>query len=286
MPQHIDLIPHLPPRDREGHKGTFGTVMIIGGSLGMAGAAGLAGMAALRTGCGLVFVACPKEVQSTIASYEPSYLTLGLVADDSGILTKETRDQFYATLRKASAIAIGPGLGKSRLAQELTLELFNGSSKPVVLDADALNLIAEAKSDFQAANGVRILTPHPGEMSRLTGLSIAEIEKSREEIALDFAARQGCVLVLKGPHTVVTNGDDYYVNRTGNSGMATGGSGDVLTGVITSLLAQGLTPFAAAQLGVYLHGLAGDLAATRTGEHGVIASDLPLAVAEAIRQTQ
>ena len=282
MIRRVESIPRLPPRSAEGHKGTFGTSLIIGGSRGMSGAPALAGLASLRSGCGLVFVACPIGIQPIVAAFEASYLTLGLAEDAAGRLSSDANSELDSQLEKTDAVAIGPGLGQSTGLASFVADCYRMISVPAVFDADALNLLSQQKEEWPANEGPRILTPHPGEMSRLTGKTIAEIEKDREEAAVELAQKKNCVVVLKGSQTVVTDGETLYLNTTGNSGLATGGSGDVLTGVIVSLLAQGIQPFLAAQLGVYFHGLAGDLAAGKLGARGVIASDLPLGVAEAM----
>lgn len=272
------LIP-LPDRPTDGHKGTFGRVLIVAGSRGMSGAASLAGLGSLRGGAGLVYVACPLEIQPVVAGYEPSYLTIGLPCDSLGRVDAAAWDDLAETIASKDAIAIGPGLGNCEGTQTLARHLFAETDGPLIVDADGLNVLAD---DFRSGaihdgiiRGPRILTPHPGEFSRLSGISIGDINRQRERVAREFAEQHRVVLVLKGPGTIVTDGSRAIVNPTGNSGMATGGSGDVLTGLITALAAQGLEPFDAARLGVYLHGLAGDLAADELSERGLIASDLP-----------
>ncbi|MHC4876005.1 MAG: NAD(P)H-hydrate dehydratase [Planctomycetota bacterium] len=272
------LVP-FPERPADGHKGTFGRVLIIAGSRGMSGAASLAGLGALRGGAGLVYVACPLEVQPIVAGCEPSYLTIGLPNDPRGRLDGAAWETIEPVVASKDAVAVGPGLGNCDATGLLVRRLYSETDGPLIVDADGLNAIA---ADFEsgaiqerAIRGPRILTPHPGEFSRLSGISIGDINRQREKVAREFAERYHVVLVLKGPGTIVTDGSRAIVNPTGNSGMATGGSGDVLTGLIAALAAQGLEPFEAARLGVYLHGLAGDLAADELSEQGLIASDLP-----------
>lgn len=272
------LIP-FPDRPTDGHKGTFGRVLIVAGSRGMSGAASLAGLGALRGGAGLVYVACPLEIQPIVAGYEPSYLTIGLPTDAAGRIDGAAYNSLTAAIAGKDAFAIGPGLGNCDATRRLAQQLFAEIDGPLIVDADGLNVLAD---DFLSGaihdgvvRGPRILTPHPGEFSRLSGTSIGDINRQRERVAREFAERHRVVLVLKGPGTIITDGSRAVVNPTGNSGMATGGSGDVLTGLITALAAQGIEPFDAARLGVYLHGLAGDLAADELSEQGLIASDLP-----------
>ncbi|MEZ5939947.1 MAG: NAD(P)H-hydrate dehydratase [Planctomycetaceae bacterium] len=279
----VTELPQFPARIPAGHKGTFGRVMLIAGSPGMTGAAVLAGRSALRCGSGLVYVASGKTCISEIAVGEPSYLTVRLADDDSGQLTKVAETQILQQLPQMSAFAIGPGLGRSPILNSLVETLYHTIQLPAVFDADALNSLAESRNLKRESHAAgRVLTPHPGEFARLSGHSIAEIGANRVGLAIQFAKLHDVVLVLKGPGTVVTDGNRYYINTTGNAGMATGGSGDVLTGIILSLLGQGCLPFEAAQLGVYLHGLAGDLAAKDWTEPGLIASDLPNYVPKAI----
>ncbi len=282
MPQFITDLPELPPRPADGHKGTFGRVVIIAGSRGMAGAAALAGMAALRGGAGLVTVATPATVAPIVASYEPAYMTWP-VCDVHGQLSMASLSELMERLSHADAAAVGPGTGQSHEVDELVAELYRSVEIPLVVDADGLNAIAHHADFLTTARpaGSRVLTPHPGEFARLSGLSMDTITGNREACAAAFAAQHGVVLVLKGQHTVITDGDRLAINPTGNSGMATGGSGDVLTGLLTALLGQRLEPFAAAQLAVYVHGLAGDLAAAEWSQPGMIASDLPRYIAKA-----
>ena len=246
----------------------------------MSGAACLSGVAALRGGAGLVSVALPSGIQNVVASYEPGYLTIGLPEDSlTGQLAEDAVAEVLILAATKDVIAVGPGLGGGAGSQSLVQQLCLTCRLPMVIDADALNVLSEhlrsGRLSEKDLSGPRVLTPHPGEFSRLSGLSIPEIEARRTEVAREFAARYGVVLLLKGPRTVITDGSDVAINTTGNSGMATGGSGDVLTGLIAALLGQGLSPFDAARTGAYLHGLAGDIAAAELSEPGLIASDLP-----------
>ena len=279
MTDDLHSLISFPDRPSDGHKGTFGRVLVVAGSRGMSGAASLAGLGALRGGAGLVYVACPIEIQPIVAGYEPSYLTIGLPSDAAGRIDGSAYESLAAAIAAKDAVAVGPGLGNCDATQRLVRQLYADVDGPLIVDADALNVLAD---DFQtgaihegAIRGPRILTPHPGEFSRLSGISIGDINRQRERVAREFADRHRVVVVLKGPGTIITDGTRAVVNPTGNSGMATGGSGDVLTGLIAALAAQGIEPFDAARLGVYLHGLAGDIAADELSEQGLIASDLP-----------
>ncbi|MCH8965534.1 MAG: NAD(P)H-hydrate dehydratase, partial [Planctomycetes bacterium] len=265
----------LPARPEDAHKGSFGRVLIVAGSRGMSGAASLAGLGALRGGAGLVYVAAPAGIVPIIAAVEPSYLTIPLPEDASGRLSGDAGGTLKSLAATQSAVAIGPGWGQSDELTELACQLYRTVERPMVVDADALNALAKHPDVLSGAKAERILTPHPGEFARLIGSDIAAIQSDRENTAAQFARDHGVVLLLKGSGTVITDGHRLAVNNTGNSGMATGGAGDVLTGLIAALLAQGMAAFEAAQLGAHLHGLAGDLAADDLSQPGLIASDLP-----------
>lgn len=279
----VETPPIFPARPADGHKGTFGRVLVIAGSCGMSGAACLAGVSALRGGAGLVYVAVPNTIQAIVASYEPSYLTIGLpTCSESGELTAVATEDIARACEGKDAVAIGPGLGTSSGASGAVLTLWATCPHPLVVDADALNVLAANESSLQQRSAIdtqniapRILTPHPGEFARLVKRSMREVAEQREELAIQFAAAHRCIVLLKGPSTLITDGERIACNTTGNSGMATGGSGDVLTGLIAALLAQGLSPFDAARTGAYWHGLAGDIAAEELSQPSLIASDLP-----------
>jgi ADP-dependent NAD(P)H-hydrate dehydratase len=273
--ERVTMLPTLPTRPADSHKGRFGTILVLAGGRGMAGAAALAGASALRSGAGLVRVATSAEVQPTVAGFEPCYMTSPLVCDDEGLIRFEpnckTLERF---LEQADVLAMGPGLGQSDELRELVHWVVESTKVPTVLDADALNLLAGQTHTLADLKRPVILTPHPGEFARLTGRSVAEIQGDREEHAAALAQADNLIVVLKGANTVVTDGARLYVNTTGNPGMATGGAGDVLTGVIAALIGQKLPAFEAAQLGVYVHGLAGDIARDQNGEIGMIAGDI------------
>jgi NAD(P)H-hydrate epimerase len=277
-------LPQLPPRRRDAHKGDFGTVLLVAGSRGMTGAAVLAGLGALRGGAGLVRLAVPDVCLQTVAACEPSYMTAPLPSDAAGRIAAEAYEQIVALTEAATVVGCGPGLGRCWDLDQLVCRLYQELAKPMVVDADGLNALASDPDVLPQTAGPRILTPHPGEFARLIGRRLEG--DARRAAAVELAARCGVVVVLKGFQTLVTDGSRQAVNSTGNPGMATGGSGDVLTGLITALAAQGLEPFEAARLGVYLHGLAGDLAAAELGEVSLIASDLVRYLPKAFRQYQ
>ncbi len=285
-------LPCLPARRPESHKGDFGRALLVGGSRGMTGAIALAGMAALRSGAGLVQLALPAECLAAVAAHEPSYMTAALPGDAAGRISLRAGSRIRELAGAATAVACGPGLGRSRGLDLLVSDLYSQLDRPLVLDADALNALAETgvltptKSSARPSSAgkssrskssppaPRVLTPHPGEFARLLGLKTAEVQLRREELARQFAAEHGIVIVLKGHETVISDGTRTAINATGNPGMATGGSGDVLTGVITALICQGMSAYDAARLGAHVHGLAGDLAARELGQVSLIASDL------------
>lgn len=269
----IHEVPRLPPRWSGGHKGTYGRVLVVAGSRGMSGAAVLSASAALRGGAGLVRLAVPAEILPIVATANPCYTTAALPQED-GRLSAQALPPLLELVRGSSAVAIGPGLGQSPELSAILCAVLEQTTEPLVLDADALNVLRDHQDSLARHGGPVVLTPHPGEFARLTGLDAAAIQAERRERAVAYAAAHRVILVLKGHATVVTDGRLVFLNPTGNPGMATGGSGDVLTGLIAALLGQGLEAFTAALLGVYLHGLAGDLARDDLGEVSLIASDL------------
>jgi NAD(P)H-hydrate epimerase len=240
----------------------------------MSGAVAMAGKAALRSGAGLVTLAVPRGIQDVVASFEPSYMTYGL-AETEGQVAGSSVEQILKLCDEATAVALGPGLGRSAALTEFVARLYCEINKPLVVDADALFALAQKSGILARPGGPRVITPHPGEFARLTA---APYDAARRATAAANLARrdsaQSTVVVLKGHRTVVTDGARVSINETGNPGMATGGTGDVLTGVIVGLLCQGLAPFDAARLGVYVHGLAGDLVAEQLGQVSMMASDL------------
>ncbi|KUK41374.1 MAG: Carbohydrate kinase, YjeF related protein [Clostridia bacterium 62_21] len=292
----------LPRRAPEAHKGIFGHVLVVGGSRGMVGAACMAAMAALRVGAGLVTLAVPRSLQDVAASKVTEAMTLGLPEGQEGHLGRTARDEIVHFLKRSGAVlALGPVLGVHPETTALVCELLAEAEAPCVVDADGLNALAaamhaEGSRESAAADagvislpvrplGRLVLTPHPGEMARLLGVSSKEVQDDRLGTAERTAAGWNCTVVLKGARTVVAAPDGTtYVNATGNPGMATGGSGDVLTGAVAGLLAQGLEPVRAAAAAVYLHGRAGDLAAETKGQPGLIAGDILDRLPEAIKE--
>ena len=279
--KRITKLPKAPSRPDDAHKGTFGRVVIVGGSRGMSGAVALAGLGALRGGAGLVFLAVPQGILPIVASIEPSYLTIPLPDESHGRISREAQLPLREALSDDAVAAVGPGLGRSKEITELVQWLYTTVEQPMVVDADGLNALASIPDVVSQKKAPRILTPHPGEFARLAGSDTATVQKNREKMAVEFAAKHDLVLVLKGHQSLITDGARIAINMTGNSGMATGGTGDVLTGLIAALLAQKMDAFDATQLGVYLHGLAGDLAAKELSKAALIASDLPRYLGEA-----
>lgn len=269
------LAPLFAPRPRGANKGTFGHVLLAGGSPGKPGAPAMAGIAALRAGAGLVTVACPTSIQPQVSGFYPELMTEP--ADDIDGAVEELA-------KNRTVIAIGPGLGTTPATIQQVCRLFDSVPKPLVLDADALNCLAQ-RGSFRAAGHLRVLTPHPGEMSRLTGLSIAQIQSDRLATASRFATERNVTLVLKGERTLIAFPDGrLWINPTGSPAMATGGTGDILTGMIAGMLAQFPgQPEQAIAAAVYLHGLSGELAARALTEQCVIATDLLHYLPEAIR---
>lgn len=267
--EQVTTLPRLAPRSPNAHKGDLGRVLVIAGSPGMSGAAVLCGLATLRGGAGLVTVACPKSVWPIIAAGNPCLMTLPW-PDDAQDLSSILADK----IASSDVIVIGPGVGRSPLITGLVNQITRTAIIPVVIDADALNVLEFTPGVLGQHAGPRVLTPHPGEFARLLGLTTADVQSRREELTIDFAKKFNVIVALKGHGTLVCDGTRCYRNTTGNPGMATAGSGDVLAGLIGALIGQGLEPFAAAQLGVFVHGRAGDLACDHFGEVSLIASDL------------
>jgi NAD(P)H-hydrate epimerase len=273
--QIVKSIPKLKPRAADAHKEDFGKVLIIAGSFGMSGAAALAGRAALRAGAGLVRVATPKNVLPIVASIEPSFTTIALAEDNCGRISEKATNIILNAVSENDAVAFGPGVGVSGALQAILQTLIQQKDLRLLIDADGLNNLTALRGWPSKLKARLILTPHPGEMKRLwSGLFREPLPAERQEQAGRLAQRTGTTVTLKGAGTVVSDGKKIYVNKTGNPGMATAGSGDVLTGVIAALMGQGLSDFDAAVLGVYVHGLAGDIAAEKVGQVSLIATDI------------
>ena len=275
-------LPGLKPRNPDSHKGTYGRALLVGGSRGMTGAVALAGMAALRAGAGLVTLAVPDRCLETVAGYDPNYMTVPVPDDDKGRMGRGAASALLELSKPATNVGLGPGLARSRAVTDVVTELYRHVHAPMVVDADALNALATPPTALPSAAGPRILTPHVGEFRRLVGEDLAP--SACRERARAFAGENGVIVVLKGHRTLVTDGTTQFENTTGNPGMATGGSGDVLTGVITALLGQDLSPLDAAILGVHVHGLAGDLARDSCGEVSLVAATVKDFLSEAFQR--
>ena len=272
----------LPPRKADGHKGTFGKLLVVGGSVGFTGAPYLTAAAAVRSGCGLVYLGVPQAIWAVETAKCVSAMPFPLT-DKNGLLSYKALQKIEEKLAGCNVLALGPGLGRSPQTERLVLELLDRTEQPVVLDADGINALAGHIDVLdRRKDRITILTPHDGEFARVGGdLSHGD----RIRAAREFAVQHGCVLVLKGHRTVTaTPAGNVLVNTTGNSGLAKGGSGDVLTGVIAALLAQGCTAARAAALGVWLHGRAGDLAAERLTEYAMTPEDVMGALPGAFRE--
>jgi NAD(P)H-hydrate epimerase len=286
MLRSITSLPRLPVRPRDAHKGTFGRVLIVAGSVGMSGAAVLAGLGALRGGAGLVQVATPTAILPVVAGANPCYLTAALPGDGDGGLKVEAIEPLRSLMATAKVVAFGPGLGRSVAIESILDDVLKVFAGPVVIDADGLVALGSLlkRGPLPPRSVPLICTPHPGEFAQLAGLTTQLVQVDRKPQAVKFATDYHLIVALKGQGTVVTDGQRVYVNTTGNPGMAKGGSGDVLTGLIAALLAQGMPPLEATQLAVYLHGLAGDLAANLIGEQAMLPTDLVEALAMAFRK--
>jgi len=273
------------PRKPDAHKGTFGHVLVVAGSVGKSGAAILAACGALRAGAGLVTVATPEPALPLVAAGRPELMTEPLPVGGSGGLDPEALARALAPAQDKDAVVIGPGLGQEPSTRDVVRGFVAACPAPLVIDADGLNALgARASGTLWKRSAPTVVTPHPGEMARLISADAADVQRRRLEVARDFAAESRSVVVLKGHRTVVAEaGGRAAVNPTGNPGMATGGTGDVLSGVVGALLARGLDPWVAATAAVYVHGLAGDVAAGRLGQESLLAGDVVEALPQAIR---
>jgi hydroxyethylthiazole kinase-like uncharacterized protein yjeF len=272
--QEVDYPPVPAARDTDAHKGDFGHLLVVAGSRRMMGAAMLCCRAATRSGAGLVTLACPASMQRSVAGALPTTMTLPLSETLDGSLALGAWPRIEAFCERATVIACGPGLGQNRSTQMLVRRIVERSPLPLVLDADALNALAECPDLIASARGPVIVTPHPGEMARLTGQTVEAVQSDRRGAATRFAEQTGATVVLKGAHTVVAKRGRVYVNDSGNPYMASGGAGDVLTGMVAGLLAQKTGAFDAARTTVYWHGLAADRAPNAAGPGAVTAEDI------------
>lgn len=283
-----EVAPFIAPRPQNSNKGNFGHVLVIGGSAGKAGAAAMAGFSVLRTGAGLSTVATPKSVLATVAGFHPETMTEPLPETDEGTIALSALE--YGRMDKLvehkTVLAIGPGISRQTDTSQFVRTVVARYKIPTVLDADGLNAFEGRAAELRS--GDLVITPHPGEMSRLTGLSIAEIQKDRVGVARSFARERGLIVVLKGHRTLVAGPDgEVWVNTTGNPGMSTGGTGDILTGMVAGMMAQFKGQiFESVCAAVFLHGVAGDVARETMGEQSLVATDLVRVLPEAMRRVR
>ena len=266
---HSQVLNLLPDRDPWGHKGTFGKILLLCGSRGFTGAAYLAAMGALRTGAGLVFLGVPESIYEieAVKLNEPVVFPL---PDREGKLAEDAIPAILSRLPQMDAVLIGPGLGQSEGTFRVVKAVLENAQCPVVLDADGINVLSAHRDIVRGRNAPTILTPHDGEFARIGGIMGETRMASAGELAKDL----GCIVLLKGHETCITDGQTAYRNRSGNPGMAVGGSGDVLAGMIVSLLGQGLAPLEAAACGAWLHGATGDICARELGQYAMLPTDM------------
>jgi len=277
----------LPPREQEGHKNTFGHVLVIAGSPGMTGAAWLAGKAALRSGAGMVTVCLPSSLAGNFDAALPEAITRGVEETGEKTLDAAAWPAIERLMKNKKALVFGPGLTARPEIREILEKVVSHARVPLVIDADGLNVLAHNTQVLQKAHVPVVLTPHPGEMSRLTGIATAQVQADRVGTAREAARRLNAVVVLKGAATVTaTPAGNVFINSTGNPVLATAGTGDVLAGAIGGLLAQGLDAETACLCGVYIHGLAGDLTAQKTGQRGALAGDILEMLPRALKQME
>ncbi len=283
-----DVAPLVGPRPAESNKGNYGHVLVVGGSLGKAGSVAMAGMAALRAGAGLSTVATAKSVLATVAGFHPELMTEPLPETNAGTISSDARNRIEELAKGKSVLAIGPGISRDAQTAELVRVLVAQLQLAMVVDADGLNAFEGRTEELQGRGRALVITPHPGEMARLAGCTIAEVQKDRLGVARKFAREHELIVVLKGHRTLVVQPDsEAWVNTTGNPGMATGGTGDILTGMVAGMIAQHpKQAFLAVLAAVHLHGLAGDVMRERVGEHSLVATDLLGGLPEAFRRTR
>lgn len=266
---HEQVLSYLPDRDNDAHKGDFGRILLLCGSRGYTGAAALAAVGALRCGAGLVFLGVPESIYAieAVKLTEPIVFPL---PDEEGMLSAKALPEILKRLPQMDAVLIGCGLGQSEGTLAAVRTVLENAQCPVVVDADGINVLSRHMDILRERHHPTILTPHAGEFTRLGG----DVSGDRVAAAEHFAQKHGCILLLKGHRTVITDGKNSYVNQTGNPGMATGGSGDVLAGMITALIGQGILPLTAAACGAWLHGAAGDLCAAALGQYAMLPTDM------------
>ena len=266
---HGDVLKLLPNRPADAHKGDFGKILLLAGSVGYTGAPALSALGALRTGAGLVFLGVPESIYQIAAMKLIEPIVFPLPQQD-GMLSQEALPQILEKASSMDAVLMGPGLGCSDATEKIVCQVLSACPVPVVLDADGINLVGKHKDILRGRTSPTILTPHAGEFQRLTGRK----PENRLDSAVEASKDLGVILVLKGHETVITDGISAYLNPTGNPGMAVGGSGDVLAGMIVSLLGQKIPPLEAAACGAWLHGAAGDLCAKELGQYGMLPTDM------------
>ncbi|MDD5166313.1 MAG: NAD(P)H-hydrate dehydratase [Candidatus Omnitrophica bacterium] len=279
----MQLPSRLLQRKPDSHKGDFGHIFILAGSRRFSGAAVLCALGAMRAGAGLVTLGIPKSLNSAIIKIKPEeVMTLPLSETKEGTLSSSAYKKISDFIKDIDVLVVGPGLSQNKETQRLARKVIKEIGKPMVIDADGLNALV---GHLDLLKGVKVLTPHPGEMARLLGSSIKVVQSQRKKIAEKFARDYKVAVVLKGYNSIVADcKGNLYVNRTGNPGMATAGSGDVLTGMIAAFLGQGLDTFNAAKYAVYIHGLAGDLGAEEKTQISLIASDIIAKIPEAVKE--
>jgi hydroxyethylthiazole kinase-like uncharacterized protein yjeF len=283
-----DVGPLISPRPAESNKGNYGHVLAVGGSLGKSGSVAMAGMAALRAGAGLSTVATPKSVLGTVAGFHAELMTEPLPETDAGAISTSALDRIAELGKGKSVLAIGPGISRDGETAELVRALVAQLELPMVVDADGLNAFESHTDELNGKGRTLVITPHPGEMARLAACTIADVQKDRLGVARKFAREHELMVVLKGHRTLVVQPDgEAWVNTTGNPGMSTGGTGDILTGMVAGMIAQHPKDALGAVLAaVHLHGLAGDVMRERVGEHSLVATDLLIGLPEAFRRTR
>jgi NAD(P)H-hydrate epimerase len=283
-----DVAPLIGPRPAESNKGSYGHVLVVGGSLGKAGSVAMAGMAALRSGAGLSTVSTPRSVLGTVAGFHPELMTEPLVETDAGTISSTALNRIEELAKGKSVLAIGPGISRDPQTAELVRTLVAKLQVPMVVDADGLNAFEGRADELRVKGRTLVITPHPGEMARLVGGTIADVQKDRLGVARKFAREHEVIVVLKGHRTLIVQPDgEAWVNTTGNPGMATGGTGDVLTGMVAGMMAQNPKQvFLSVIAAVHLHSLAGDVMRERVGEHSLVATDLLKGLPEAFRRTR
>lgn len=264
----------IKPRPYNAHKGSMGCLLSVCGSYGMAGAEILSGQSALRTGVGLLRMMIVNSIYPIVSSVLPEAVYIPVKGNSKGTFSTDDIEIIMENLRKSQGVLVGCGLGKNEDTVSIVKSILKTSNVPMVLDADGINCIVQHIYLLKEKSCPVIITPHLGEMSRLTGLSIGEISQNPEKIAKNFSCEYGVITVLKGGDTIITDGKETYISYAGNPGMATGGSGDVLAGIVASLLAQGYTPMESACAGVFIHGTAGDFAREKYGEASMLPMDI------------